>query len=425
MSLFRLIFREISHRKLNFTLSVFGVTLAACAFLGVVSLLRVHDAETEEVIETMVADTKARMKKLTDDIRKSMKGLGFNIYIFPEYQDLSEVYAEGYASKVMPEEYVQKLADSPIVTVNHLLPSLTRKMEWPEQKRTVVLIGIRGEVPFKHKDPKKPLIDPVPAGEMVVGYELHRSIGLEVGDTVAFMGKEFEVSKTHADRGTVDDISIWMNLAECQELLDLKGKINAIQALECNCETIDRLGEIRAELQEILPGTKIIETGSKALARAEARVKTEAAAKAAIEKEEKNRSDQRTQRENLAAALTPTTTLFAMSWVALLAFGNVRERVSEIGILRAVGAGTGKILGAFLGRAIIVGLIGAALAVGFFWIATVAAPDLFGSLKFFELVKGYELLILGIAAPILAAAAAWLPALKAALRDPASVLRHD
>ena len=100
------------------------------------------------------------MKVYEDSVRKTMKGLGFNIFIFPEGQELGEVYTQGFASKTMPESYTAKLAESKIVTVNHLLPSLTRKLKWPEKERTVILIGIRGEVPIAHRDPKKPLIDP-------------------------------------------------------------------------------------------------------------------------------------------------------------------------------------------------------------------------------------------------------------------------
>ena len=113
----------------------------------------------------MEAETARNMDGLEDAIRKSMKGLGFNIFIYPEGQDMAEVYSQGFASKTMPEEYVTTLANSEIVTVNHLLPRLTRKIKWPEQDRTVVLIGVRGEVPLAHKDPKKPLIEPVPAGD--------------------------------------------------------------------------------------------------------------------------------------------------------------------------------------------------------------------------------------------------------------------
>ena len=428
MSLIRLILREISHRKLNFILSLTGVALAAAAVLGVVSLLRVHDAETEVAIGKMMDDSRARLATLNDEIRKSMKGLGFNIYIFPKDQNLEEVYSKGFASEVMPEEYVTKLANSKIVTVNHLLPSLTRMMEWPEEKRQVVLIGVRGEVPIAHKGAKgkkKPLIDPVEKGHMVLGYYLHKNLGLKVGDTITFMGREFKVDKCHGERGSKDDISIWMNLGECQELLELEGKINAILALECNCETIDRIGEIRQELLEILPDTKIIETKSTALARAEARNKAKQTMEAAISSEEANRQNQREKREVFAATVSPLVAFIAMAWIALLALANVRERVSEIGLLRAVGAGSLLILGAFIGRALLVGLIGAALALGLFWASTKLIPGLFGELNFGELIGPTELIILAVAAPILAALASWLPALQAALRDPATVLRHD
>ena len=298
----------------------------------------------------MEAETARNMDGLEDAIRKSMKGLGFNIFIYPEGQDMAEVYSQGFASKTMPEEYVTTLANSEIVTVNHLLPRLTRKIKWPEQDRTVVLIGVRGEVPLAHKDPKKPLIEPVPAGK-IVGYELHKSLGLKTGDSIPIFGKKFSVLKGHSERGTADDITIWMNLAECQELLDQKGRINAILALECNCASIDRLGEIRAEISKILPGTKIIEKGSRALARAEARVK----AKSTADREKlpfSQQTDQRTNesarleelqysRERMASVLIPLVAVLCIAVVGVLSFTNVRDRQSEIGIFRAMGVTAG------------------------------------------------------------------------------------
>ena len=104
MKLSRLVIREIKHRKLNFALSVVGVVLAVVCVLGTLGLLRANDVHTDEVIEGMEKASAAEMAKLEDEIRKSMKGLGFNIYIFPKDQEMGEVYAEGYASKTMPEE---------------------------------------------------------------------------------------------------------------------------------------------------------------------------------------------------------------------------------------------------------------------------------------------------------------------------------
>ncbi|MCB1062126.1 MAG: hypothetical protein KDN20_04295 [Verrucomicrobiae bacterium] len=412
MNLARLVLREIRHRKINFALSLLGAALAVAAVLATIGALRSHDLQTEAIISDMEAATQSEMKKLEDEIRKSMKGLGFNIYIFPAGQEMSEVYADGYASKTMPESYVSKLADSKIVTVNHLLPSLTQKLEWPEQKRTIILIGVRGEVPIAHRDPKAPLIDPVVPGHLVLGYELHRSLGLKKGDPVTFMGKEFTVGDAYEARGSKDDITIWMNLGECQELLGKVGLINAIQALECNCATLDRLGEIRAELMQILPDTQIIETQSTALARAEARNQAAATARQQIESKKAQRAQLKAERQKLAGVLLPAATLVSMIWIGLLTFINVRERLPEIGILRAIGVKGRTILGAFLVRAIIAGLVGGAMGAA---VAKFVSPTILPK----------EWLIAICLAPLLAALGAWLPSLAAAQRDPADVLRHD
>jgi hypothetical protein len=271
MTLFRLIRKEIGYRKITFGIAVLAVATATASYLLSEAFLRSANLKSETLIQEKVMEASKRMKRLENDIRKSMKGLGFNITIFPEDQDLSEVYAEGYGSKTMPEDYVHKLASSNIVTVNHLLPTLSQNRFWPEVNRDIVLIGIRGQVPKSHGPTKAPLVDPIAREEMVVGYDLNQSLGLKVGDRVVFMGHEFKVSKTHRQRGTKDDITIWINLDVCQQLLGMDNRINSILALECNCGSVDRIGEVREELLKILPGAKIIEHNSKALARAEAR----------------------------------------------------------------------------------------------------------------------------------------------------------
>ena len=445
---FNLVLREIAHRKLNFLLGATCVAFTVTLTFGAMALLRAHDLKsnsilekhdlrTVEILAKMEAETARNMDGLEDAIRKSMKGLGFNIFIYPEGQDMAEVYSQGFASKTMPEEYVTTLANSEIVTVNHLLPRLTRKIKWPEQDRTVVLIGVRGEVPLAHKDPKKPLIEPVPAGKIVVGYELHKSLGLKTGDSIPIFGKKFSVLKGHSERGTVDDITIWMNLAECQELLDQKGRINAILALECNCASIDRLGEIRAEISKILPGTKIIEKGSRALARAEARVKAKSTADREKATIQASRLDQRTNesarleelqysRERMASVLIPLVAVLCIAVVGVLSFTNVRDRQSEIGIFRAMGVTAGRILQVFLARAFLSGFLGSILGLGLLYFLgdTYKETHLFGyALE--QLVDSQLLLQSLIFVPVLACLAAWLPSLQAARRDPAEILRYE
>ncbi len=448
MNPLRLILREIAHRKLNFLLGAACVAFTVTLTFGAMALLKAHDLETKSILERhdlrteailagMEAETARNMDDLEDAIRKSMKGLGFNIFIYPEGQDMAEVYSQGFASKTMPEGFVDTLANSKIVTVNHLLPRLTRKIKWPERDRTVVLIGVRGEVPLAHKDPKKPLIDLVPSGKIVVGYELHKSLGLKSGDTVPILGKDFTVQKGHPERGTVDDITIWMNLAQCQELLGQQGRINAILALECNCATLDRLGEVRAEISKILPGTKIIEKGSRALARAEARVKAKATAEQEKAKARATRSQQRSNeaerldnlqisRERMASVLVPLVAALCIAVVGVLSFTNVRDRQSEIGIFRAMGVTGGRILQVFLARACLLGLLGTVLGLGLllFLGDTYRETHLLGyGLQ--QLVDNRLLLQSLWVVPVLASLAAWLPSLQAARRDPAEILRHE
>lgn len=426
MTLGRLILREIGHHKLSFALSALGVALAVLCVLGTLGLVRAYDRHSGELIAAREKATAAEMAKLEDEIRRTMKGLGFNIYIFPEDQELAEVYAEGFASKTMPESYVTTLAESGIVTINHLLPSLTRKLKWPEQKRTVLLVGIRGEVPLAHRGPQKALVDPVAPGTVVLGAELHQALAVKPGDRVTFMGRSFQVAKCHPARGSRDDITIWMNLGEAQELLGEPGRINAIQALECNCASVDRLGEIRTDLEALLPGTQIVETQSTALARSEARRTAQATARQQIAAKRAERAALSRARKRLAAVLLPLVTVLCMAWVGLLTWLNVRERRAEIGVLRAVGVKSRTVLGAFLGRALLAGMAGAALGVvAALSLGTAGAKPLFYGRSLGALLSAGEWFLALALAPTLAGLGAWLPSLHAAQRDPAAVLRGD
>ena len=414
MNLWQFISSEIRHRQVSFWLGTLGVIIAVLGSLLGLNQLRAYDQETTQLEDHFTQQTEARMKKLEDEIRKSMKGLGFNIHIYPEGQEMAEVYAQGFASKTMPEHYVNKLAESKIVLVNHLLPSLIQKIKWPERERTIVLVGIRGEVPIAHRDPKAPLIEPVEKGTLTVGFELAQSLQLAVDQDIALLGKEFKIGKIHDERGSADDITIWIHLQEMQALLGLEGQINEIRALECNCASVDRLGEIRAEIGGILPNTQIIEIESRALARAEARNEAKRSAQEQLAQMKEDRSANRAARERLLAWILPTLLLLSMAWIAYLALSNVRERFTEIATLRTLGVGSSKMLGLFLGRAALQGLVGASVGLLITWIIARSHG-----------VMAAEWLVAALGAPLLAMTAAWLPCLVAASRDPAEVLRQD
>jgi len=414
MNIFRLAFQEIIRRRVNFLLGLFSITLAAAIISHSLVSLDRHDLRTDEIISNKEEETKARMAKLEDDYRIIMKKMGFNLLIVPEDQNLADLYAEDFASSFMPETYVDTLAASGQVSIRHLLPSIQKKTEWPEYRRTVILTGTRGEVPLVHADPKEPMQDPVAPGEIILGYELHRSLNLSVGDSVKFMGKSFTVSECYGERGSKDDITVWIELATAQKMLDKPGEINAILALKCMCAP-DQLAGLREEIGAILPGTTLIEKGSRIITRAEARRRAKAEALAAIASEKNARLQLRSEMEKFNAVLIPVVLIGSGLLIAFLFWTNVRERKSEIGILRAIGVNTRKIMSLFIFRALIMGMLGgiAGLATG-----TLAASG--------TLIPGHILFLQVVGtAVLLSLAGAWIPSYAGVSKDPAQVLMED
>lgn len=422
MTVWRLILRELAHRKLGFALGLLSVAIAVATLAGALTLLRAHDLHTEQIVAAKEAATRAEMAKMEDDYRKIMKELGFNVLILPKDQNLADLYADDFASKYMPEAYVDRLANSDIVTVQHLLPSLQQKARWPEQgDRTVIVIGTRGEVPYAQRTIKEPILQPVDPGTIVLGYELHRGAGAKPGDTIAFMGRRLKVAKCHGERGNKDDITAWINLREAQEIFARPGQINGILALECVCAA-DSLDKIRADIARILPDTQVVEFRSQVIARAEARRRAAEAAVTAVEAEKDQRAKLRATRESFAAMLVPVAFVGCMAWIGLSTFGNVRDRRTEIGVLRALGVRSAQILVVFLGKATLIGIAGGIVgyAAGFLTGAAWGEGATPASL-FDPALLAMSILL----APLLALIAAWIPALLAAQQDPAVVLREE
>jgi len=128
--------------------------------------------------------------------------------------------------------------------------------------------------------------------------------------------------------------------------------------------------------------------------------------------------------ETLSQVITPLVVLASVVWVGLLALSNVRERRTEIGVLRAIGKRSGMIATLFLGKAVLTGLVGAVVGVGL----GLAAAEWLGS-KTLELpylaIQLPALLAALLGAPLLSALASYPPTLSALHQDPAVVLRDQ
>ncbi len=426
MKIWQFVIKEVLYRKTSFLLTALCAAVAVGAFACAASLLKINDIKAGSILAEKQQQTQKQMAILNDDMRKATLRLGFNLAILPKEQDIGDWYADDFGSTYMPYEYVEKLANSGIISIRHLLPVLQQKITWPEYKRKIILVGTHGEVPNLHKNKKVPLVQPVQTGQIVLGYELSQSLELNVGDKVKLMGEEFTVSKCYTERGNKDDITAWIPLDKAQQMLNKTGKINAIIALQCLCVKGD-LSVVRKEVTSALPDTKAIELSKeKVLARLETRTKAAHSARLTLENQKQTMLNLSKQREKFASTFVIIIISTAGLWIWFLAFSNVSQRKEEIGILNAIGFKSSQILLLFVSRAFLTGVLGGIIGLtAGIWFGKyfalkadiASANKLFG--EYFDCKTAIITFVLAVALSLIAS---WLPAISACRHDPAEVL---
>jgi ABC-type lipoprotein release transport system permease subunit len=175
-----------------------------------------------------------------------------------------------------------------------------------------------------------------------------------------------------------------------------------------------------------LPDTKVIEFGTKVLARSEARARVGQEAIAAVDREKAHQQQLQAERHRLAAFVVPGVVAACGAWIFLAAFGNARGRSAEVAILRAIGYRARHVLALFLFRSLAGGLLGAAggCAAGLILAASLRGEFNVPVIGATGLVPWH---LLGAALAIgslLGVVAGWIPALLAAQQDPAEILRE-
>jgi putative ABC transport system permease protein len=204
--------------------------------------------------------------------------------------------------------------------------------------------------------------------------------------------------------------------------------INAILALKCLCAD-NTLPVIRKEVAAILPGTRVIERGSKVVAREEARTQVAEEAKLTLKKEAQGREIIGRERKRMVSALIPVILLACALWVTFMAFINVRARREEIGILRTVGVSARTIFMLFTWKHVFIGIFGGVsgivLAGILTFVLTASMPsiqiEIFGSVSLISKLAFVSV----IGASLLTIAAGWIPSMIASGQDPAEVLREE
>lgn len=422
MSSLTLLLREIVHRPLNFLLSLCGVTIAAAACVAGPMLVDGYRRESQAQITELQEQTDAELAQLEDQTRKAMLKMGFNLWITQRDTDMVDFWSRNFAERDMPQEYVDRLAESEHLSlVTHLVATLQQRIEF--EGRQILLVGYLPETPKQHEKGKKPMGFNIEPGTVYLGHEL--GLDKTEGQTIELQGRSFKVAKILPPDSSIQDATLAVHLSDAQEILQRPGRVNLILALGCHCEG-ERLPKIRAQLAEVLPDTKITERDSIAVARAEQRDLVAAERKRRIDSLAEHRQQQQSRMEKLAGTFTPLLVLLGAVWVGVMALANVRQRRNEIGLLRALGKGSARIAALVLGKAALVGVCGAALglALGAWLGRTLLVTGLEVAAEHLQLPRGV-MLGTAVGAPLVCVLASYLPMLTAVLQDPAAVLRES
>lgn len=442
MSWFKLLVAEITFRPGNFAASVLAVTVACALFIAGPALLRNYGEESKRQIEAMNAETDLQLaamqeksdldiKQMDKRTKRIMRDLGFNLRIVHANTDMTDLLASEEAFP-MPESHIQKLADAPEITkIVHLVASLRKMIRWEEKPR--LLVGFAPEATQSHIEKKAPMGFEIQPGEVYLGHLVAGD--RRVGDEVEILGNKLKVVRILPPYGTRDrDIMIAVHLKDAQKMLQMEDQITEILALGCKCKTVERVEEITAQLELVLADTKVTEMRTKAIAREDQRNLITSYHKQSMASFEKQRAEivdeEVARRSQIFQSLqwtiniiSPLAILVGAIWVGSLAWSNVKNRRNEIGLLRALGKRANTIGAIFLGKAMLVGLIGGLLgaAIGIGLGYGLSSQTL--GLDSTWIVHPWGLAGLAVlGAPILAAMASYLPTLAAVRQDPSIVL---
>lgn len=416
MNLSACLFQEMRHRPFGWLLALLALAMATACVVSVVGIIRAHDAETEAQLAALHADTAERMKALNNEARLFSKSLGFNTLVLPKAQDLGRFWGNDASDHFLPESVAATLGAGEMATLNHLLPMLRQRIDWPAYGGTAVLIGIRGQIYIKNPAKQQPIQEEIQPGTIVLGHSLAQGLGATPGSSVTLRERPFTVARVVPAKGNADDISALVHLDDLQELLDKDGQLSGILALSCDCAG----GEpepIQLELDQLADGLQVSIMTVRANARQRARQNIRATASAQIEEVAQRQASLRAQLTTVGSAIGALVAMGAALFVFTLSLVNARERRGEIAILRAIGCSRLWVLQLFLWKAGLLGLLAGLIGVAAG--ALIAQQILGGTTN----ITTALLALIGCTAT--AKLATVIPALSAATTDPATVLNQE
>ncbi|MBT3293979.1 MAG: hypothetical protein HN919_10490 [Verrucomicrobia bacterium] len=415
-----LFFNELKYRWQGSLLAAAAVAVAVLSVTASLHLLSEFDRQTQQDVHALQQRSQERMDALENEARIFAKSLGFNILIYNGAQRLETFHANDVNTHYLTTEQAGTLAASDFGLLNHHLPFLRHRYPLPAFDGEVIIAGLEGEIYIKRRF-QQPLEVRIEPGEVQLGDSVAERLNLKAGDSIAIGGASYKVTLCRKPLGTKDDIVIFMNLADAQNMLGLEGRISGILALSCNCSA-GNIAPIRAGVQKIIPEAEVVEFAVRAKARQSARAAIQRAAEAEVADITRSRRTLRVQLERFSALFAGLMVVAAAVLLFFLYGHNVKERRHEIAILRTLGVGGGQIYRLFAAKAALLAVTGS--IVGYLG-ALLLVQSLTDGATFCGLWTTSMLLVLLVGANVVSLSASLIPAMIAARRAPGIVLNEE
>ncbi len=186
--------------------------------------------------------------------------------------------------------------------------------------------------------------------------------GKSVGDIVNILGKDFEVVGIHGTSSVSDRQTLYMNLADAQELTNNTGKITTLNVFATSS---DEVSSVASAISDLHPELQVT-TGQQRLSQLQTMQSLYDAQLTNAQTIMNQTQSQAFQEIVIAVTASSLIVLFMMLY-------TVRERTKEIGTLKAIGFSNGAVMGQFMLEGILLSMFAGMVGIA---IGTVAAPFL-------------------------------------------------
>lgn len=272
-----------------------------------------------------------------------MKNMGHNVLILPAGADPGRTYLCDERQALFSDTVTGEMSGQLGLASKYYVSMLQEKAD--ANGKTVVLTGIEPVSRGDETREKRNLVVAIKPGHARLGSAAAEAFNAGQGDTISIMNRSFHVDRVLCSQGTIDDSRVYIPLAQSQEMLKKPGKINAILAFLClsygpslekTCAHQDKI------MSRFFPGFRTITKTNLAQGRYLARMTTT-----------------RYLYYLLGIVLAVTVALIVVAGVQ-----EVSERIREVGILLAMGAGYSYIVSLYIVKLFALALM--ASTAGFF-----------------------------------------------------------